>query len=113
MQRAKPTVVMAVLLAALGAYLYFVELPSERAKGEAERREKQLLSFDERAIDGLTVRTRTGEMVLTAEQGTWKLTAPLQAKADKREVQSFIRAFVLGHVYRVFDQYTKDLVLIG
>ena len=104
---------MAVLLAALAAYFYFVELPSERAKGEAERREKQLLSFDERAIDGLTVRTRTGEMVLTAEQGIWKLTAPLQAKADQREVQSFIRAFVLGHVSRVFDQYPKELGPFG
>src|SRR3712207_6036150 len=98
MRGAWPTIFLATVLAALAAYLYLVEMPSERAKGEAERRDKQLLALDEAAIDGLTIHTRTGEIVLAAEQKTWMVKAPLQTKADQREVQSFIRAFVLGHV---------------
>src|SRR5574341_581148 len=91
------TILMALTLAGLAAYLYWVELPSERSQTAVQTQEKTLLPFDERAITGLTVRTESGEVVLAPEEGrAWKITAPIQTAADTREVEALLRALVLG-----------------
>ncbi|MDE3019099.1 MAG: hypothetical protein KGI53_08775, partial [Nitrospirota bacterium] len=61
------TIAMAVVLAGLGAYVYFVELPSERSRTAADTQDKTLLPFEEQDITGLTVRTDVGEVVLTPD----------------------------------------------
>ena len=48
MKRYSLTIVMAVLLAGLGGYVYWVELPTERAKTDTEATEKKLLPFRRR-----------------------------------------------------------------
>ena len=64
MSRYRATIVLALLLAGLGAYLYLVELPSQQQQEEAEAQKSKLLSFDEKAITGLTVTSDQGAIEL-------------------------------------------------
>lgn len=104
MSRYRATIGLALLLAGLGAYLYLVELPGQQREEESEAQKSKLLSFDEKAITSLTVTSDHGVIELkTGEARNWQMTAPVQAEADSREVQSMIRALVLGKVSRVIE----------
>lgn len=104
---------MAVMLAGLGGYVYFVELPEERAKTQTEAAEKKILPFEEREIIELTVRSEMGEVVLASKDGAWKITSPVEADADTRAVEAMIRALVLGKVNRVVEDTATALAPFG
>src|ERR1044072_2587583 len=107
------TIVMTLLLASLGGYVYFVELPSERQKTETETAEKKILPFAERDITGLTVRSDSGEIVLSGKDRSWQITAPLRAEADARAVEGITRALVVGKVNRVVEEQGAALGAFG
>jgi hypothetical protein len=108
------TIAMTVLLVGLGAYVYFVELPSERTRTAAETQDKKLIPFEEQDITGLIVRTEVGEVVLAPDdKRAWKITAPLAADADSREVESLLRALVLGRISRVVEEQAAALGPFG
>lgn len=108
------TLFMAVALAGLGAYVYFVELPAQRMEQETEAQVRKLLPFDEREISGLTVKSDAGEIVLESKGGRgWTIAAPLKTEADEREVQALIRALVTGKVQRVVEEKATALAPFG
>jgi hypothetical protein len=108
------TIILAMVFAGLAAYLYWVELPAERARTLTQTQENRLLPFEEHEITGLTVRTEAGEVVLQpGERRTWKIAAPLKIDADTREVESLLRALVLGKVSRVVEERAAALAPFG
>lgn len=109
-----PTLLLFVILAGLGSYLYLVELPAEQRQEKQERTQKQLLPFPETAITGLSITTTQGpiELKLT-EPGKWSIVAPLQTDADNREVQALIRALVTGAVTRTVEEQATQLAPFG
>lgn len=113
MKRYLVTIVMAALLAGLGGYVYWVELPTERVKTETEAAEKKLLPFTERDITGVTVHSESGDIVLISTDGAWHITAPLQADADTRVIQSMLRALALGKITRVVEEQATALAPFG
>lgn len=114
MRRYWVTIVMVLVLTGLGAYVYFVELPAERAQTVKEAEGKKLVPFTEQDITGLTVRSADTEVVLTAGPNrTWKISAPLPTDADAREVGDMLRALVLGKVSRVVAEQATDLSPFG
>jgi hypothetical protein len=105
---------MFVILAGLGGYLYFVEIPTKQREDEQESEQQHLLPFPEDAIIGLTVTTTQGPVELKrSEPGRWTITAPLQADADTREVQTLIRALVTGTVTRTVEENGTALEPFG
>ncbi|MGH7259337.1 MAG: DUF4340 domain-containing protein [Nitrospiraceae bacterium] len=116
MPRHWPTLAMAALLAGLGAYLYFVEFPAERAKLKTDTQAKKLLSFEEREITGLTIHGAAGgpDIVLAPDdKRKWKITAPIQTEADAREVGDLVRTLLLGTVTRVVEEQATSLAPFG
>jgi hypothetical protein len=113
MKRYGLTIVMAVVLAGLVGYVYWVELPTERAKTETEATEKKLLPFTEREITGVTVHSESGDIALVSKNGTWQMTAPLQTEADTRVVQSMLRSLALGKITRVVEEQATALAPFG
>ncbi len=108
------TILLAVVLAGLGAYLYVVELPEQRTQVLSETQEKKIVPFELDEITGLSVRSDQAEIVLApGENRTWKITAPLQTDADSREVDSLLRALVLGKVSRVVEEKAAALAPFG
>jgi len=114
MKNAWLTIAMAVVLAGLAAYVYYVELPSERARTASETQDKTLLPFDEREVTGLTVRTEVGEVALAPdEKRAWKITAPMAVDADSREVEALLRALALGKISRGVEEQATALAPFG
>ena len=109
-----PTLVMALLLAGLGLYLYAVELPRQESDERQDRADKKVLLFEQEALSGLTIKTDQHELVFarTPEKG-WVLTAPLSTDADQREVQNLIRALVTGTVTRSVEDQPTNLSPFG
>jgi Domain of unknown function (DUF4340) len=114
MTRYWPTAVMAVVLAALGLYLYLVEFPAQQTQQRQESAKKKVVGIDERAITSLTFRTDREELVFerTGEKG-WMLVKPIRTDADPRELQNLIRAIVLGSVHRVVAEHPVELAPFG
>lgn len=105
---------MALILAGLGAYLYYVEIPAQRTEEQTKVQHTKLLPFEEREITGLTVNSDGQEITLAPGSGqNWVMTAPLRADADTREVQAMIRALVTGKVTRVVEEQATALAPFG
>ncbi len=109
-----PTLLLLLILAGLGGYLYLIEFPSQQRQEKQESEQKQLLSFPEKSITGLTITTTQGPIELKqAEPGKWSITAPVHAESDSREVQALIRALVTGLVTRTVVEQAVGLAQFG
>jgi len=114
MPRYMPTLLMLVILAGLGGYLYLVELPTKEREEKQETAQKQLLPFPETAITGLSITTAQGPIKFKLDApGKWSIVAPLRTDADNREVQSLIRALVTGAITRTLEEQTTTLAPFG
>jgi len=109
-----PTLIMVVVLAGLGLYLYAIELPQKESHERQDTAAKKVLVFDQETLSGLTIKTDRHELVFvrTPERG-WALTAPLSTEADQREVQNLLRALVTGTVTRVVEDHPTNLTPFG
>jgi hypothetical protein len=109
-----PTLVLALVLAGLGLYLYAIELPQKESLDRQDIADKKVLLFDQDILSGLTLKTDQQELVFarTSEKG-WVLTSPLSTEADQREVQSLIRALVTGMVTRSVEDRPTNLSPYG
>jgi hypothetical protein len=114
MNRYWPTAGMALVLAALGLYLYLVEFPAKQSQEREESAKKKILTIDEQAITSLAFKTDREELLFerTADKG-WMLIKPIRAEADRRELQSLIRAIVVGSVHRVVEENPSALAPFG
>lgn len=109
-----PTLVLALVLGGLGAYLYFVELPSKESQDRTDTENKRLLVLDQNEITGLTMKTDDREIIMVkdAEIG-WNITAPVHSEADRRAVENLLRALVTGKVMRVIEDAATALAPFG
>ena len=109
-----PTLVLVLVLAGLGLYLYAVELPQKESHERQDTADKKVLLFDQDTLSGLTIKTDRHELVFarTPDRG-WVLTAPLNTEADQREVQNLIRALVTGTVTRTVEDHPTNLTPFG
>jgi len=96
--RRRNTLILAVLLAALGGYVYFFE----RAK---DPKSERLLDFkaDEAAGIDLAYPERTIQLRKDAT-GKWKITQPFQAAADDSAVRNLIAALAAADVKRTLEK---------
>jgi len=114
MRRYWPTLLMAVVCASLGLYLYFIELPEQRTEEVTATQAKHILRFNEAEITALTVQSPSGEVALAQAPGQpWTITAPIQTDADQRQVQSLLRALVTGKVSRLVEERPVSLAPFG
>lgn len=109
-----PTLIMVLVLAGLGLYLYMVEFPEKESQERQDTADKKVLLFDQETLSGLTIKTDQYELVFVRmpQQG-WVLTAPLTTEADQREVQNLIRALATGTVTRVVEDHPANLTPFG
>ncbi|HEY2989738.1 MAG TPA: DUF4340 domain-containing protein [Candidatus Binatia bacterium] len=110
MRRGK-TLVLAVLLVLLGAYVYFFEL-SKDDQGKSEK----LLKFKDDEVAGIALVYPQREIQLQKDaQGKWKLTQPLAATADDSTVRTVIGALSAADIKRTLEKKpgAEDLKSFG
>lgn len=109
------TLVLLAALAALGAYVYFVEIRGEARKQEAEAAAKRIFAVEPASVTKLELDTSDGARarLVRAGEKDWKLEAPLAYPADPQSVDSALRALEKLQSTAVIEERPADLEPFG
>lgn len=117
MGRGLSTLVLVVILAALGAYIYFVD--SERPGGVpgpagtiVESKEK-VFNVDAANIQELRVTAEKESALLRKNDGTWQMVEPSQAAVDEFEVSGLTNNLTGLEYGRIVEENAADLSTYG
>jgi hypothetical protein len=108
MRGLRSTIALLVVLAGLGAYIYFVswKQPADTGTGQ----EKVFPSAASDKIDEITVRNESGEVTtVRKESGTWKVVEPIAATASESEASGVTNALSSLEIVRVIDPAPSNL----
>lgn len=111
MRGLRSTIALAVVLAGLGAYIYFVtwKMP-EGADANAKKLEKVFAGFEADKLDEIKVTSAAGDATtLKKEGGAWQVVQPITAKAEESEVSGITSALGQIEVTRVIDENPTNL----
>lgn len=103
------TLVLALIVAALGAYLWLVERPAV----EKEAQKKTLLAFDRDKISAVELEYPDRTIKLARTGDKWKLVAPIDAEADPATVKSLIGAIADAELKKTIDEKPESLAPFG
>jgi hypothetical protein len=100
---------LALLVAALGAYLWFYELP----KAEEEAAKGKLLAVDKDAVTGITLVFSDREIELVKDGAHWKLVRPATSPADDAVVGTLVGSLTGAEVQKTLEGAPDDLAKFG
>ena len=106
MGRLTSTILLVVVLAGLGGYIYFVD--SKRPTPGTEARDK-VFTVEADAIEEISLKSGGETTTLKKVDGTWKMTAPMQVDADQNEVSTLTSNIASLEVSRVIDENAANL----
>jgi hypothetical protein len=103
------TIALVVVLAGLGAYIYFVTW-KKTPETAASKQEKVFSGVEGDKVVELKVTSEKGDVTtLKKENGGWTIIAPLMAKADGSEANAIATALGQLEIVRVIDENPSDL----
>ena len=109
MRGLKSTLALAVVLAGLGGYIYFVALKKPADDG-TPKLEKVFASLQAGKINELKVTSSNGETTTLKKDKTgWQMTAPLAVKASEMEASTITGDLTTLEVSHVVDENPADL----
>jgi hypothetical protein len=113
MRGAKSLLVLVVVLAGLGAYIYFVESKKPEGGEAAEVRPKVFSAVAEK-ISEISVEPAGGEKTVARRSGSdWDIVEPAPARADNGEVSGLTTNLATLENVRVVDESPTDLRQYG
>src|ERR1051326_2185149 len=103
--------VLLVVAAALGGYLYY---DSKHEPADDKKQEKVFADVKPEKIDKVTVKSEKGETTTAQKQGDkWQLTQPAAAAADEAELSGITSNLGSIEVQRVIDDHASDFKQYG
>jgi Domain of unknown function (DUF4340) len=112
MRGVKSLLVLVVVLAGLGAYIYFVE--SKKPQEAATTAGPKVFSVRADAIDEITVKSSGGDKTtLKKTNGSWQIQDPIDTPADEAEVSGLVTGLATVDVVRTIDENPGDLKQFG
>jgi len=112
MRGLKSTIALIVVLAGLGAYIYFVtsKVPEGGAAATDAKKEKVFAALQADKIEEVKVATASGDATtLKKEGGAWKITQPSELPASESEVSALTSALGQAEITRVIDENPSNL----
>jgi uncharacterized protein DUF4340 len=102
--------IVGAIFLGLWAFVYFYEIKGEKKREEASEKEKKLFQFEQKDIAALTIRSGVDEFVFQKDKDkeTWKLTKPIEGKADKSAVDSVASDLASAKTDRVIEETNTD-----
>ncbi len=102
-------VVLLLLVAALGTYLFVYELPQAEREGKKDK----LLGVAYDAVTGVTLTYPDREIELQKDDQGWRLVKPVDAPADETAVKTLVTTLADAEVQKTLDQMPPDLAPFG
>ncbi len=106
--RLRSTLILAVLFAALGAYLYWVELPRDPDAPSDE----PLVALTVDEVDRIELEHPGRRVVVERKDSGWHMLEPVDAAADERTISNLLDAVAEARVSRTLDP-GQDLPTFG
>ena len=103
----RTTLVLFGVLVLLSLAYYFLEL--RKAGKEAETK---LVSFQEEDVSAFRIRRQDGFMTLQRDESGWRMSEPVQDRADEKEITALLGNVIRASVERTLDP-GDDLVDFG
>jgi hypothetical protein len=104
---------LVVVLAGLGAYLYFVE-SKKSPEEDAEKKEKVFGAVEADKLEEIIVKSESGERTTLRKAGAdWQIVAPVTAQPDSAEVAGLTSNLSTLEIQRVVDENAPDLKEYG
>jgi hypothetical protein len=108
MRGLRSTIALVVVLAGLGAYIYFVTW--KKGAEPLSKQDKVFAGVQTDKIDELKVTSDKGDVTtLKKDNGNWQLVAPVTARADEAEASGIANAVGQVEIVRVIDENPSDL----
>ncbi|MFC2163525.1 DUF4340 domain-containing protein [Acidobacteriota bacterium] len=108
--KVKTTLILMIVFAALLAFIFLSDI---REKGKPETADK-LVDLSSEDIEKIIFKTEEETITFTKEnEGDWLITDPLEAKADKYEVDRIAGDFAALDIDRVVEEEPADLEKYG
>jgi uncharacterized protein DUF4340 len=101
--------ILFVLVAALGTYLYVYEIPQAEKEGQKEK----LVAIDKDGVTGVTLTYPDREIELKKDDHGWRIVKPVDAPADEVVVKGVIATVSDAEVQKTLDQVPSDLAPFG
>ncbi|HUR19469.1 MAG TPA: DUF4340 domain-containing protein [Vicinamibacterales bacterium] len=109
--RGRSTLILLVLAAAFGAYLYFVESKKTVADENAK---KKVFTYESSKIEQVEIKLASGEdTALKKDAGGWTIVKPVTAPADQNNVNDIVTNLATLEEDRVVDENASDLKTYG
>lgn len=109
MRGLRSTFALIVVLAGLGAYIYFVTWKTPEGDAGGKKQDKVFTALQADTIDEIKVSAGGDATMLKKDGGTWQITQPVAAKADESEVSGITSALSSIDVVRVVDENPSNL----
>ena len=111
MRGVRSFLVLLVIAAALGGFLYY---DSKREPTDDKKQEKVFAGVQADKIERVTVKSAAGDQTTIEKQGTaWQVTQPAPAAADEAELSGITSNIASLEVQRVVDEQATDLKEYG
>jgi hypothetical protein len=112
MRGVKSLLVLVVVLAGLGAYIYFVE--ARKPQDVETAAGPKIFTVKADAIDEITVKSASGDQTtLKKTNGAWQITDPVSAPADEEEVSGVVTSLATVDIVRTVDDNPGALKPFG
>jgi hypothetical protein len=112
MRGARSLLVLVVVLAGLGAYIYFVE--SKKPEGGGADARPKVFSVEADKIAEISVKAAAGERTVLRKNGSeWEIVEPEKMRADNGEVSNITTNLATLENSRVVDEKPTDLKQYG
>lgn len=113
MKRGRSTLILLVLAAALGGYIWFVEMKREPA-GDEPKAERVFAEVTQDDISALTLQAGNGDVTTLKKDGAgWTIETPVQVAADPSEVSGVTSNLATLDITRVIEEAPKTLETFG
>lgn len=107
------TLVMAIVLVSISAFVYFYEIRGRADREEAEEQASLLLHFESEDVTGLSITTDDGTVSATKTDGTWRITEPVATSADSTAIQTIVDNVSKASHQRLVVEAADDLEPFG
>jgi hypothetical protein len=105
------TLALTVVLAGLGAYIYFQLW--NKTEDTGSKQEKVFASLDAGKINELKVKSESGDVTTLKKDDGWKVVQPITAKASDSDAAGIPAALSTLEMTRVIDEKATDLKQYG
>jgi hypothetical protein len=107
------TLVLFILLAALGTYVYLVEVKKHQKTEEAKKESKKVFSLQQDSLQSINFQNVNGTFTVKKIQGQWKITDPLYTEADESTVNSMLSSLLAAEKDNEFNIDPRELADYG